>query len=140
MTRLESMVRLLIQSASLGSLLDVPSTVELAAALLDAIDAEDAQRKKKKAESVAWRAPVPIILSKEMFAKNLKLSIDDLDEGLSIRTQNGLAMLGVRTVGDLVSYSAEDLRPKGRTSYLSQRCLREIQTKLADLGLKLKEK
>ncbi|MCS7224253.1 MAG: DNA-directed RNA polymerase subunit alpha [Armatimonadetes bacterium] len=55
--------------------------------------------------------------------------------GLKQRTANILRRAGIRTIGDLISYSREELA--SRVANLGEQSLLEIEQRLAELGLKL---
>lgn len=61
---------------------------------------------------------------------------DDLE--LSIRSLNGLATVGVKTVGDaeaFVALSDEEIRARDPKRYLGKKSLREIRALLKNIGL-----
>ncbi len=62
-------------------------------------------------------------------------AIDSL--GLKSRTANTLKRAGIRTVGDLITYSREELA--SRVGSLGDTSLEEIEQKLAERGLKLRQ-
>lgn len=64
----------------------------------------------------------------------LALSIDELD--LSVRSYNCLKRAGINTIGELVSKTADDMM---KVRNLGRKSLEEVQEKLAQFGLKLKE-
>ena len=64
----------------------------------------------------------------------LTTAITDLD--LSVRSSKCMALLGVQTLADIVSYSEQDLLKSKNFGVTS---LHEIKTKLANLGLGLKK-
>jgi DNA-binding Lrp family transcriptional regulator len=65
-------------------------------------------------------------------AVDLSRSVDELD--LSVRAANCLTSAGVRTLGELVQWTALEIR---RIRWSSQRVAREISEELAKLGLAL---
>jgi DNA-directed RNA polymerase subunit alpha len=82
--------------------------------------------------SAAPRAePAPVAAGgSDELRRKLETSIDDLD--LSVRARNSLEAEGIRTIGDLVARSEDEmanLKNFGRTS------LKEVQKKLEPLGL-----
>jgi DNA-directed RNA polymerase subunit alpha len=64
----------------------------------------------------------------------LEMSIDELD--LSVRSYNCLKRAGINTIGDLVAKSAEDMM---KVRNLGRKSLEEVEEKLTQFGLKLKE-
>jgi DNA-directed RNA polymerase subunit alpha len=64
----------------------------------------------------------------------LEMSIDELD--LSVRSYNCLKRAGINTIGELVSKTADDMM---KVRNLGRKSLEEVEEKLAQFGLKLKE-
>jgi DNA-directed RNA polymerase subunit alpha len=64
----------------------------------------------------------------------LEMSIDELD--LSVRSYNCLKRAGINTIGELVAKTAEDMM---KVRNLGRKSLEEVEEKLAQFGLRLKE-
>ena len=62
------------------------------------------------------------------------MTIEELD--LSVRSYNCLKRAGINTVQELIERTVEDMM-KGRN--LGKKSLEEVQNKLSDLGLSLRE-
>ena len=66
--------------------------------------------------------------------KTLEITIEDLD--LSVRSLNCLRRANIHTVGDLTHRTEDDML---KVRNLGRKSLEEVQNKLKDLGLSLKE-
>ncbi|NLJ90071.1 MAG: DNA-directed RNA polymerase subunit alpha, partial [Clostridiales bacterium] len=66
--------------------------------------------------------------------KVLEMSIDELE--LSVRSYNCLKRAGINTVEELTNKTAEDMM---KVRNLGKKSLEEVTSKLAELGLSLKE-
>lgn len=60
------------------------------------------------------------------------MPVEDLE--LSVRTANCLQNLGVRTVGELIMFTEEELL---KTKNFGRKSLKEINELLADMGLRI---
>ena len=80
---------------------------------------------------------VEIMVEKEEDEKDkvLEMTIEELD--LSVRAYNCLKRAGINNVGELIQKTEEDML---KVRNLGKKSLEEVQTKLASLGLSLKEK
>ncbi len=81
-------------------------------------------------------AEVEILVEKEEEKKDKipDMPIEELE--LSVRASNGLKRANITTVGDLVEKTREEM---GKIRNLGQKSLDEIESKLAELGLSLKQ-
>ncbi|MDI9569007.1 MAG: DNA-directed RNA polymerase subunit alpha C-terminal domain-containing protein, partial [Bacillota bacterium] len=80
---------------------------------------------------------VEIMVEKEEDEKDkvLEMTIEELD--LSVRAYNCLKRAGINNVSELIQKTEEDML---KVRNLGKKSLEEVQTKLASLGLSLKEK
>jgi DNA-directed RNA polymerase subunit alpha len=78
----------------------------------------------------------PVLASKPEDERDrlLEMSIDELD--LSVRSYNCLKRAGINTIGDLTNKTAEDMM---RVRNLGRKSLEEVEEKLQQFGLRLKQ-
>ena len=79
---------------------------------------------------------VEIMVEKEEDKKEkvLEMTIEELD--LSVRSYNCLKRAGINTVQELIERTVEDMM---KVRNLGKKSLEEVQNKLSDLGLSLRE-
>lgn len=97
----------------------------------------DVTIEKVPGSSTLYRCRAIDITSEEMRSRLEKIpilynSVSSLD--FSVRVRSCLARMGIRSIGQLVQYSSDDLM---EIRGFGQKCLDEVRQKLAEIGLSL---